>query len=484
MEGGWDYYENGGGTLNAGKNYTITPEGLIQQPIAGSPTGNYAVYNQGANVGDPYKLYDGQGQFLKDGVHKSDNPASLFALAALAAGGMGFGLPALMGGQGGLGGAAGGFIGEGAASGVGAWDGALGGSMLSGGTPAAASGGGFSLGNLFSGSPLSGLGGSGGSGMFDSFGWGDLFKGGMNLAGSMIQGNAAQDAANAYAQTANAAAQNSKFRPVGVTTRFGSSNFGFDANGNLNSAGYSLSPEMAAMQEQLLHKSYGALQDTKDFTRAGQGLFGLGRSYASTSPEQAAADWMSNQQNLLAPTRERQLAAVRNGLFNTGREGLSVGATGARPDGSAGLRAANPEMEAYYNAIAQQDAQLATQADAYGQQRVNFGQGLMNGGIGLIANGYSPFKTALGMAGAVDAMGQEPFTLGMNLGGQASQGGSGATQALLSGAALQNQVNSQSPFGSWLMGGAGSQMLGGLFGNNRPSGPLDITQNPNAWTYG
>jgi hypothetical protein len=80
---------------------------------------------------------------------------------------------------------------------------------------------------------------------------------------------------------------------------------------------------------------------------------------------------------LLAPSRERQMAQLQNQLFQQGRGGLSVGATGMRPSGAAGLGATTPEMEAYYNAIAQQDAQLAAQAQQAGQQNVAFGSGLL-----------------------------------------------------------------------------------------------------------
>jgi hypothetical protein len=64
---------------------------------------------------------------------------------------------------------------------------------------------------------------------------------------------------------------------------------------------------------------------------------------------------MQQQQDLLAPSRERQYAQLQNQLFQTGRGGLSVGATGLRPSGAGGLGATTPEMEAYYNALAQQD---------------------------------------------------------------------------------------------------------------------------------
>ena len=70
---------------------------------------------------------------------------------------------------------------------------------------------------------------------------------------------------------------------------------------------------------------------------------------------------MARQQELLAPSRERQLAQLQNQLYQTGRGGLSVGATGARPSGAGGLGATTPEMEAYYNALAHRSSKLTLQ---------------------------------------------------------------------------------------------------------------------------
>ena len=69
--------------------------------------------------------------------------------------------------------------------------------------------------------------------------------GGGALLGGYLSGNAAKDAAGTSAQAqlqaAQIAADAQKFRPVGITTNFGSSNFQFDNNGYLTGAGYSRS---------------------------------------------------------------------------------------------------------------------------------------------------------------------------------------------------------------------------------------------------
>jgi len=162
-------------------------------------------------------------------------------------------------------------------------------------------------------------------------------------------------------------------------------------------------------------------------------LFNLGQQYLAQSPEQAAQKYMEQQQNLLAPSRERQYAQLQNNLFNTGRGGLSVGATGMRPSGAAGLGATNPETEAYYNAMAQQDAALAAQAQQAGQQQTAFGAGLFGTGANLLGSyqqgqvgALSPFQASLGVQSGIEQLGQQPLTLGAGLGGQAAAYGAGA----------------------------------------------------------
>jgi hypothetical protein len=238
--------------------------------------------------------------------------------------------------------------------------------------------------------------------------------GGASLLGGSMQSKAAGDAARQSAQaqleSARIAAEAAKFRPVGVTTRYGTSNFQFDPSGYLSGAGYTVSPELQAYQDRLQALTGGALsqaemagQQYAPLQQGAQGLFGLGQQYLQQTPEQVASQYMQQQQDLLAPSRERQYAQLQNQLFQTGRGGLSVGATGLRPSGAGGLGATTPEMEAYYNALAQQDMQLASQAQQAGQQNVAFGAGLLGSGAGLMGQyqagqvgALSPFTSLFG----------------------------------------------------------------------------------------
>lgn len=323
---------------------------------------------------------------------------------------------------------------------------------------------------------------------------------GANLLGGYLQGEAAKDAASTSAaaqeRAARIAAEEARFRPVGVTTRFGSSQFTMDPKtGRLSAAGYTVSPELQAYQDRLMALSGQGLTQAEaaqgmyqPLTGAATSLFNLGGQYLAQSPEEVAAQYMERQQNLLAPSRERQYAQLQNQLFNTGRGGLAVGATGARPGGGAGLGASNPETEAYYNALAQQDAALAAQAQQAGQQQLAFGTGLFGQGANLLGQyqagqvgALSPFSTYLGGTSTLENLGQQPLDIGAQLGGR-SANAMGA-QALLTGglgaARSMQEANAYNPYGAALQGVGSSinayqnqqrqdQMFRSLFGTGAP----------------
>jgi hypothetical protein len=335
--------------------------------------------------------------------------------------------------------------------------------------------------------------------------------GGASLLGGSMQSKAAGDAARQSAQAqleaARIAAEAAKFRPVGVTTRYGTSNFQFGPDGYLSSAGYTVSPELQAYQDRLQALTGGALsqaemagQQYAPLQQGAQGLFGLGQQYLQQTPEQVASQYMQQQQDLLAPSRERQYAQLQNQLFQTGRGGLSVGATGLRPSGAGGLGATTPEMEAYYNALAQQDMQLASQAQQAGQQNVAFGAGLLGSGAGLMGQyqagqvgALSPFSAYLGAGSTIESLGQQPLELGSALGGRAATAGANVGQSLLYGglgaAKTIQGAAGQSGIGTALMnlgkspefGSGVANYLSGLNFGSAPSGAAGYNISPSAF---
>ena len=316
-------------------------------------------------------------------------------------------------------------------------------------------------------------------------------------------------AANAAAQQREAAqdaAYAAAFRPVGMTTRFGSASFTREIDPEtglpyVSGGQYTAAPELSGLQNRLFNQFNagltGAEQMAAQYAPVGAGaqqLMNLGQQYIAQSPEAAAQEFIQQQQGLLAGGREQQLANIRNNLFQRGRSGLAVGGT------STGQQATNPEMAAYYNALAQQDAALAAGATQAGQARTQFGAGLLGTGAGLLGTqvqgtvgAYSPLQAQLGIANQVEQMSMQPYNLGLQLGtaslpGQTAgaqlynQGMQQAAQTQYQGVQQANAANSQflssligAAAGGMAGGGAGAAgggMLGGFFNTNSTASPF------------
>jgi hypothetical protein len=238
------------------------------------------------------------------------------------------------------------------------------------------------------------------------------------------QNVAAQQAATQQAQ------QQASFTPVGMTTAFGQSNFQFNpVTGQLTSAGYTPTAQVAGQV---------------------QNLFGLGTQALPTTADTQAIQqqYIAQQQGLLAPGREQQLAQLRNRQFQRGTTGLATGGTmaGYAPNAQ-GLMATNPEMAAYYNAQAQQNAQLAANAPTYAQNLLNAqiatGTGLFGAANTLEGYAQQPLalSSALGAAGAGAGAKAGYYGLLGSQGAQATQLQGQLANIYGQGAALGSVVN-------------------------------------------
>jgi hypothetical protein len=299
-----------------------------------------------------------------------------------------------------------------------------------------------------------------------SMGTGMAIGGGLSLLGGLLGGQSAQRAAQISAQaqleSARLAAEAARFRPVGITTRFGTSQFQMTPEGYLAGAGYQVSPELRAYQDRLMGLTGQGLtaaeqagQDYAPLTTAAQGLFGLGQQYMAQTPEEVAQRYIESQRSLLQPGREQTLSNIRNQLFQTGRGGLSVAQGGD-------LAASNPELQAYYNALAQQEAQLAAGAQEAGQRQLAFGTGLFGTGAGLLGQAVqgqvgalAPFQTTLGLTQTLEELGQQPLNLGAMLGGRAALDPRTASSLMVTGAnaaRTMQEANAFNPLAYGLMG--------------------------------
>lgn len=263
---------------------------------------------------------------------------------------------------------------------------------------------------------------------------------------------AADKAAAAQIESGKIAASAGAFRPVGMTTRFGTSDFtmGTDQYGTpiVTGATYNASPEIKSLQDRLsslyttsLGQAEQAQAAGAPLGAAGQGLFSLGQQYLAKSPEQAAQDYYNQQQSLLEPTRQREEQRLGASVFGKGRAGLNISGIGS------------PELYSLAQAREQQNAALAAQAEQAAQQRIGFGAGLFNTGAGMYQTQYglqsqalSPFQSQFGLSQALEQAALQPLEIGANLGGR-NVNTAGASALLQSG-----------------MGAANSQLLGGLAG--------------------
>jgi hypothetical protein len=315
-----------------------------------------------------------------------------------------------------------------------------------------------------------------------------LIAAGLGFAGSLFGGSSAKKAAQASAQaqleSARIAAEAQKFRPVGITSRFGTSQFTTDpTTGYLTGAGYDVSPDVAALRDQFLSQAggQGAALGAQGLQGA-QSLFNLGQQYLAESPQQAAQNYMAQQQALLQPGREQAQAGLTQNLFNTGRGGVAVSQGGM-------MGAANPEQQALFNAQAMQDLQLAAQAQQAGQAQTQFGAGLFGLGSQAATAGYGPVQTQLGLASTLEQLGQAPLEMGSALGGRSAAAGANVGQTLLSGGvnaarALQ-PANAYNPYATALTGLAGNQQFTQGLSNWMGGGSSGSFQaDPNAYAFG
>ena len=301
-----------------------------------------------------------------------------------------------------------------------------------------------------------------------------LITGGLQGLGAANTAEKAREAAQiqaaAQVEAARIAADAAKFRPVGVTTRFGTSQFTTDAQGNVIGAGYTASPEIKAYQDRLSALAAQGLTGAEraqaayaPLTAGAQSLFNLGQGYLQQTPEQQAAAYIAKQQALLAPGQEQQLALLQNKLFQQGRGGATVAQGG-------NLMATSPELASYYNALAQSNLQLAAQGQQAGMEQARFGAGLLGTGSDLMGKyyggqtaAYAPFATAMDTSTGLENLAQQPMTLGTQIGAKttasAAEAGRLLSQGMLQSATTQAPVNAFSYSGNLFSQAANNPQL-------------------------
>ena len=217
-----------------------------------------------------------------------------------------------------------------------------------------------------------------------------------------------------------------KFNPVGVTNAFGTSSYTIDpTTGQPTASGYTLNPwaqgQMNTLQgvsDNALTQYQGAQSASAPMGTGAQTMFGLGNQYLQTDPAKQAQMYYDQQQALLGTSRARELATLQNQQQARGTSGLAMGATGT-------MGAANPQMEAYYNALRQQDLGLAAQATQGGMEYAKFGAGMIGQGGQTLQDmyktqsaAYNPYSTAMGGITDLNTQGMGNTIQGWNMGNQ------------------------------------------------------------------
>ena len=231
---------------------------------------------------------------------------------------------------------------------------------------------------------------------------------GASLLGGVLGGSSAKKAAQAQAaaqtEAARIAADAQRFRPVGITTRFGSSNFQTDAQGNVIGAGYDVSPDVATMRDRLLYQAgtQGANFGMQG-VQQGQNLFNLGQQFFPTSTEYGASpqasaysDFLRQQAAMAAPTGFSATPTSEAQSYASRLGGLAQGVLPTSFD-----TGASPEAQALYQRLSGASQQLMPQSmdtQAAAQQYMQQQQALLQPSrdVGKAALTQNLFNTGRG----------------------------------------------------------------------------------------
>jgi len=321
-----------------------------------------------------------------------------------------------------------------------------------------------------------------------------------------IEGTQERGAQSAAAQREAAlrGAQISAFRPVGMTSRFGTGAFDITEVGGVprvTGARYTVAPELQAIQDQIMGLTGGAVTTAQEaqmaaqpLGMAAQRLFNLGGQYISESPEVARQRIYNQLQEARLPSQLQEEQRLSAGAFGRGRAGLNIGNMG------------QPELYSLARAREAQRAQDIVSAEQQAQQQIQFGSGLFGTGAQTLGQQYAiptqslgPLQSYLGTLGTIEEMGQQPFKLGLQVGGAAQSGANAGAQLLQSGLSSAAQTQQRAgdaasqqltSFMNQALGAAVGGFTGGFGGGGGGlptygySTPYQATGNPLGSTYG
>ena len=223
------------------------------------------------------------------------------------------------------------------------------------------------------------------------------------------QREAASQAAASQREAARISASAGAFRPVGITTRFGTSQFqmGTDQYGNpiVTGVGYTPSAETQALQNRIAAMYGPSLGLAEQAMPQAQRLFNLGAGYLTETPEAAQQRAFQQLQDVGAQARAEEEARLGASVFGRGRAGVNVG----------GIQ---PELYGLARAREEQRAKDILTARQMAQGDIQFGTGLMSTAYSLPTAAVSPSQAQYGLVSGLEAQAAQPLELGAALGGR------------------------------------------------------------------
>ena len=190
-----------------------------------------------------------------------------------------------------------------------------------------------------------------------------------------------------------------QMKPTTVNTGFGSGTY----DPSTGQAGYTLSDPLAQMRDYFYGASEEFLPTAEQQAYAqqvgdyGQSLFGQA---TGTNLQQQIADYYNQQQNILAPGRERESAQLADAQFKTGRLGYGTGTQGGY---------INPQQFALQQARESQNAQMLLgsedRARAIQQQDIARALGLADSSAALSMQPYQQASTLFGIGTGIEGLG-------------------------------------------------------------------------------
>ena len=293
---------------------------------------------------------------------------------------------------------------------------------------------------------------------FASGGWAGAAAGA--LGGGLSGGGGGGSGTSAQAPT---------FTPYAITSGFGTSSI----DPNARTASYTLNPKYAALRDQFLTGSSGAMPqqyqiDTGNMVSGiGTGLFG---EASSMNINDMTKSYLANQISLLEPGRAQESSRLNDLQFSKGILGQGVGMGNGYVNPQQYAQAMAREQQNAALAVAAEDRARSIQADTYTQAGALYGLGQS-----YLTQPYENANTLLGYASGVENLGLGTMATGMNMGSTATTSNQNAAN-INQGINQQNYLNSlyksNANADQWgdLINSVGSTNWGGLFGRGSDDG--------------